>query len=134
MKESLQPKDSLSFGATRVPALTIAVQPAKTYQSMEGFGASITDSSAWLLYKKLDAAQRKELMEKLFDPVHGIGLSFIRQPMGASDFALDDYSYDDVPAGQTDPDLKQFSIAHDQAYIIPCCWEGSARETNISRP
>ena len=126
LKESLQPKDALNFGETRLPALTIHVNTSKTYQSMEGFGASITDSSAWLLYKKLDAAQRKEVMEKLFDPVNGIGLSFIRQPMGASDFALDDYSYDDVPAGQTDPDLKQFSIGHDQAYIIPVLREALA--------
>ena len=119
LHESLQEKDALSFGDTRIPALTLSINPSKTYQQMEGFGASITDASSWLLFQKLDSTQRKELMEKLFDPVHGIGLSFVRQPMGASDFALDDYSYDDLPAGQTDPDLKQFSIAHDQAYIIP---------------
>jgi glucosylceramidase len=119
LKESLLEKDALSFGSARLPAPTINVDSSKTYQLMEGFGASITDSSAWLLYNKLDTAQRKELMAKLFDPVHGIGLSFIRQPMGASDFALDDYSYDDLPQGQTDPDMKHFSIARDQAYIIP---------------
>ena len=44
----------------------------------------------------------------------------------ASDFALDDYSYDDLPAGQTDPDLKKFSIAHDEAYIIPVLREALA--------
>jgi glucosylceramidase len=122
----MQQKEALNFGETRLPALTINVNSSKTYQQMEGFGASVTDSSAWLLYKKLDAAQRKELLEKLFDRVRGIGLSFIRQPMGASDFALDDYSYDDLPAGQTDPDLKHFSVAHDQAYIIPVLREALA--------
>jgi glucosylceramidase len=126
LKESLQAKDSLSFGATRAPALTIAVEPAKTYQQMDGFGASLTDSSAWLLYNKLDAAERKELMVKLFDPVHGIGLNFLRQPMGASDFALEDYSYDDLSAGESDPELKHFSVAHDQAYIIPVLKEALA--------
>jgi glucosylceramidase len=126
LKESLQEKDALTFGDVRLPALTININSAKAYQQMEGFGASITDSSGWLLYNKLDAAQRKDLMEKLFDRVHGIGLDFIRQPMGASDFALDDYSYDDLPAGQTDPDLKHFSIAHDQAYIIPILREALA--------
>src|SRR6202035_5614264 len=93
---------------------------------MEGFGASITDSSAWLLYTKLYTTQRKELLAKLSDPIHGIGLSFIRQPMGASDFALDDYSYDDLPPGQTDPDMQHFSIAHDQSYIIPVLREALA--------
>jgi len=126
LKESLLEKDVLSFGSARLPALTIKVDSAKTYQVIEGFGASITDSSGWLLYNKLDDPQRKEILEKLFDPVHGIGLSMIRQPMGASDFALDDYTYDDLPAGQTDPDLKQFSIARDQAYIIPVLREALA--------
>lgn len=126
LKESLEAKDAVSFGSARLPALTIAVDSSKTYQQMDGFGASITDSSGWLLYKKLDSVHRKEVMEKLFDLVRGIGLSFIRQPMGASDFALEDYSYDDLPAGQTDPELKQFSIAHDQAYIIPVLREALA--------
>src|ERR1700737_3327789 len=126
LKEPLQQKDALKFGETHLPALTLTVDSSKAYQQIDGFGASITDSSAWLLYNKLDTAQRKELMAKLFDPVHGIGLSFIRQPMGASDFALDDYSYDDLPQGQTDPDMKHFSIAHDQAYIIPVLREALA--------
>ena len=49
----------------------------------------------------------------------GIGLSFIRNPMGASDLARTHYSYDDLPAGQTDPSLEHFSIAHDEQDIIP---------------
>jgi glucosylceramidase len=131
LKEPLQEKDALNFGETRLPALTLTVDSSKNYQLVEGFGASITDSSAWLLYNKLDTAQRKELLEKLFDPVHGIGLSFIRQPMGASDFALDDFSYDDLPQGQTDPDLKHFSIAHDQSYIIPVLREALALNPHL---
>jgi glucosylceramidase len=51
---------------------------------------------------------------------NGIGLSFLRQPMGATDFsASGNYSYDDVPTGQTDFNLNNFSVAHDNAYIIP---------------
>jgi glucosylceramidase len=126
LKEPSHEKDALNFGQIRLPALTLTLDSSKTYQQIEGFGASITDSSAWLLYNKLDTTQRKELMAKLFDPIHGIGLSFIRQPMGASDFALDDYSYDDLPPGQTDPDMQHFSIAHDQSYIIPVLREALA--------
>jgi glucosylceramidase len=33
------------------------------------------------------------------------------------------YSYDDQPSGRTDPTLAGFSIAHDQAYIIPALQE-----------
>ncbi|WOP39271.1 RICIN domain-containing protein [Streptomyces sp. Li-HN-5-13] len=59
------------------------------------------------------------MMSKLFDPGAGIGLSFLRQPIGASDFSLSTYSYDDMPSGQTDPTLANFSIAHDNSYILP---------------
>ena len=49
----------------------------------------------------------------------GIGVSFIRNPMGASDLTRFHYSYDDNPPGGSDPNLDYFSIAHDQADIIP---------------
>ena len=58
-------------------------------------------------------------MRNLFDPVNGAGISYLRQPMGASDFALSNYTYDDIPAGQTDPNQTNFSINHDLSYIIP---------------
>ncbi len=46
--------------------------------------------------------------------------AFLRQPIGASDFAVgQDYSYDDMPAGQTDYPMRHFSIAHDEAQILP---------------
>jgi glucosylceramidase len=116
---SLEQRPAIAFGTTRAPELTITVNEAVRYQSIDGFGASLTDSSAWLFWNKLDALQRKETLEKLFDPQSGIGLSLLRQPMGASDFALDDYSYDDVPAGESDPQLRNFSIARDEQYIVP---------------
>ena len=119
LKEFLQPKPQLTFGDSAAAGPAITINDAITYQQMDGFGASITDSSGWLIYNKLSASQRGDLMEKLFDPAKGIGLSFVRQPMGASDFALKMYSYDDVPAGKTDPDLEQFSIEHDRAYLLP---------------
>jgi glucosylceramidase len=94
----------------------ITVSPSTTYQTMTGFGASFTDSSAALVYA---SPLRSQIMTKLFDPNQGIGLDFLRQPIGASDFSTSLFSYDDMPAGQTDPTLANFSIAHDQAYIIP---------------
>jgi glucosylceramidase len=102
--------------------INITVNENTTYQQMDGFGASLTDASSWLIYNKMSKGQRDVLMEKLFSPVYGIGLDFLRQPMGASDLttpASGEYSYDDMPAGQADPNLTHFSIAHDEAYIIP---------------
>jgi glucosylceramidase len=115
----LEEKAPIEFAAQRAPELTIQVNEGVRYQTVEGFGASLTDSSAWLLWNRLSKAQRREALDKLFDPQKGIGLSLLRQPMGASDFALDAYSYDDLPAGQTDPEMKKFSIEKDQRYILP---------------
>jgi len=115
----LEEKVALEFGVAQAPELTIQVSDAVSYQTIDGFGASLTDSSAWLLWNKLSETQRKEALEKLFDPEKGIGLSLLRQPMGASDFALDDYTYDDVAVGESDPELKRFTIERDKRYILP---------------
>jgi len=131
MRESLASKEALRFGDARGPALTINVDDGVRYQTMDGFGASLTDSSAWLLSKKLSDAARKEALEMLFSRSKGIGLSLLRQPMGASDFALEAYSYDDMPAGQTDPKLAKFSIEHDRAYILPILREALAINPNL---
>ena len=68
---------------------------------------------------------------ELFHPAKGITLSILRQPLGASDFALEDYSYDDLSPGQKDPELKRFSIDHDRAYLIPILREALALNPNL---
>jgi glucosylceramidase len=114
----LSPHPSLTFAPGAGNTLAINVDDTIRYQTLEGVGASFTDSAAWLVWEKLTPAQRSQLMQDLFSP-EGIHLSFLRQPMGATDLALSNYTYDDLPPGDTDPDMTQFSIAHDQAYIIP---------------
>jgi glucosylceramidase len=99
--------------------LTITVDPSRAYQRMDGFGASITDSSAVVL-SRLSRPVLDATMTGLFSPTEGDGLSFLRQPMGSSDFtAGPHYTYDDVPAGETDYRLRRFSVAHDRAQILP---------------
>lgn len=99
-------------------AVVIDVDEATTYQEMVGFGAAMTDASAYLINRKL-GAQRDAVMQELFGRNPGIGLGFVRVPMGASDFSMRHYSYDDVPAGQTDPTLAAFSIEPDRADRLP---------------
>ena len=130
----LTPQPELTFRRTRsVDASTVAVDERRTYQSMIGFGASLTDSSATLIYNSLTPSQRTALMTDLFDPANGIGLDMLRQPMGASDFSsIGNYSYDDMPAGQTDPTLAHFSIAHDLAYIVPLLQQARALNPKLT--
>ncbi|GHH79205.1 glucosylceramidase [Streptomyces sulfonofaciens] len=100
---------------------TVNVDENTKYQEFSGAGASFTDTAAWLMNSSgaLSQATRTDVMNKLFSPTSGIGVSFLRNPMGTSDLARNDYSFDDVPAGQTDPGLAKFSIAHDQADVLP---------------
>jgi glucosylceramidase len=112
-------RGAVSFTDGASDQLTITVDPGRRFQTMVGFGASITDSSAAVLYR-LEPAARAAAMASLFDPRHGDGLSLLRQPMGGSDFvAQAAYTYDDLPPGQTDYGMRHFSIAHDEAQILP---------------
>ncbi|GHF33010.1 glucosylceramidase [Amycolatopsis bartoniae] len=118
----LQQQSPVSFSAgTGSGGQTITVNENTTFQTFEGGGASFTDTAAWLMSSSgaLSPATRDDTMRKLFDPGTGIGLSFLRNPMGSSDLARFGYSYDDVAAGQTDPGLANFSISHDLADVVP---------------
>ncbi|MDT7786795.1 MAG: glucosylceramidase [Pseudonocardiales bacterium] len=118
--ELMHERPRVTFGTAASTHPTIVVDPDRGYQTIDGFGASITDSSAEVL-AGLSPAVRADTMRKLFDPKSGIGVSFLRQPVGSSDFtaAGNHYTYDDVPAGQTDFALRHFSVEHDEAKILP---------------
>ncbi|WP_433163888.1 discoidin domain-containing protein [Kribbella sp. CA-247076] len=118
--ELLHERAPVTFRRGASDLTTITVDPRTSYQSVDGFGASITDSSANVFYR-LSPAERDKTMRALFDPRHGIGVSFLRQPVGSSDFTAETehYTYNDVPAGQTDFGLRHFSIAHDERQILP---------------
>jgi glucosylceramidase len=110
----------IPFRTGPVPAQeTIMVDTTRTYQTMDGFGASLTGSAAAVI-SGLDRTRRNALMATLFGPGTGNSLSYLRQPMGASDFVVGPaYSYDDLPAGQTDFAMAHFTIARDQRQILP---------------
>ncbi len=114
----LAPQAPLSFTPGSGSQLAINVDDTVRYQQIEGVGATFNDSGAYLVWNKLSPSQRDALMNDLFSP-NGIHLNFLRQPMGATDLALSSYTYDDVPPGEKDPEMRQFSIAHDQAYMLP---------------
>ncbi|MGI5288275.1 ricin-type beta-trefoil lectin domain protein [Nonomuraea polychroma] len=85
----LQQQSPITFGPAGGSANhTITVNESTTYQQFEGGGASITDTTAYLLRGgTVSAATRDAVMRKLFSPTDGIGLSFVRNPIGASDLS-----------------------------------------------
>lgn len=106
---------------------TVLIDDRIRYQAVQGFGAAWTDSAAYLLHGVAAPGAREQVMRALFTrEIGGIGLSFMRIPMGASDIARSRYSYDDQPAGESDPMLAHFSIAHDRQDLIPLIRESLA--------
>ncbi|XP_063418502.1 uncharacterized protein LOC134701298 [Mytilus trossulus] len=95
----------------------IVVDKSKQYQRMEGFGAAISNSAAYVIYH---SPKRHEIMRDLFSPADGIGVSFVRITMGGSDLqAVPPYTYDDMPNGQTDFNMDHFSVNKDREFFIP---------------
>ena len=109
----------LSFATRATLANRIEVDADRRYQSMVGFGAAVTDASAWLIHTKLNEGQRSALLKELFGRDGGLGLSFTRISIGASDFSRTHYSLDDTPDGKPDPDLAHFSIEPNRAELLP---------------
>lgn len=96
------------------PAVT--VDASQRFQTVVGFGASITDASAWLIQTRMTPAMRDALMRDLFGrEADGLGFSFTRVTIGASDFSLDHYSL----ADEADPTLAGFSTRRMEEYVFP---------------
>ncbi|MCH7408814.1 glucan endo-1,6-beta-glucosidase [Belliella sp. DSM 111904] len=102
---------------TQLP--TISISPQDKMQEIEGFGAALTGSSAYLMNQRMSSSQRQQLIRELFDPEQGIGISYLRMTVGASDFSLSDYTYNDLAAGESDYSLNRFSIAKDKEDVVP---------------
>ena len=100
-------------------APTLQVDAAQSFQTMEGFGFTLTGGSA-LLISRLPALTRNALLLQLFSTEeNGIGVSFLRLSIGASDLSERSFSYDDMPEGQVDPDLAHFNIEAGDREVIP---------------
>jgi glucosylceramidase len=109
----------MNFGTATGQNPTIVVDTTRAYQSIDGFGYTLTGGSATLLHQ-LDATTRAALLQELFGTANnGIGVSYLRISIGASDLSSREFTYDDLNTGQTDPQLTQFSIAPERADLIP---------------
>lgn len=100
-----------AFSHQTVPTeIVIDIDANLTQQKMWGFGASMTESCAHHL-DQLSESNRKLFMERVFKPETGAGFSFLRIPLGASDFSMDNFSLDDTPNNIPDPKLKYFNFS-----------------------
>jgi glucosylceramidase len=111
--------DLLAFTTVSNTNPTIKVDSTQTYQTVDGFGYSLTGGSAFLI-NRLPAAQKSSLLQELFGTgENSISISYLRISIGASDLSAEVFSYDDIPAGQTDINLTNFNLSKDTVDLIP---------------
>ena len=113
------PQNTTHFLRTSQPENVIQIDDSTAYQTIDGFGHAVTGGTAQLMMKMSPAA-RHALLEDLFGSKPGQrNMSYIRISVGASDMNESVYTYDDLPEGATDRELAHFSLAPDEAYVIP---------------
>lgn len=114
----LRQQPPLPFARTRDENLpVIDIDGSQTYQTMDGFGFALTGGSAQHLMR-MSTDQRSKTLHELFAK-DGIGLSYLRISIGASDLNDHVFSYDDLPPDQTDPYLQKFDLGPDKQDVIP---------------
>ncbi len=110
---------SLNLGVVANALPTVNVDSTQQFQTINGFGYTLTQGSAEVI-NQLPTPDRSLLLTELFgNSDNSIGVSFLRIGIGATDLASSVYSYDDMPPGQTDISLNNFSLAMDQVAMIP---------------
>jgi glucosylceramidase len=97
----------------------IVIDDRTKFQTMDGFGHALTGGTAQLMMKMSPAARTALLKELFGDGAGEIATSYIRVSVGASDMNDHVYTYDDMPAGQSDMELKNFSLTPDNSDVIP---------------
>ena len=115
----LQKQSNLSFTSSTNTNPTVEVDSTITYQTIDGFGYTLTGGSASLI-NRLAAAQKNSLLQELFgNGENSNAISYLRISIGASDLSAEVFSYDDMPTGQTDVNLANFSLSKDTGDVIP---------------
>lgn len=104
----------LSFGTTANTHPDITIDTTQKYQTIDGFGYTLTSGSATLIYN-LGGAKAALLQELFGNASNSVGISYLRISIGASDLSSTVYTYDDMPAGQTDLTLANFNLDPDKA-------------------
>lgn len=137
LTEKLAPLPALTFGKapqeTPENVVTFRIDPNQVHQTILGMGSSLESTTCFNL-SRLTPEVREDLLRKLLDREAGIGMNLMRVCIGTSDFTGDPwYSYDDLPAGETDPTLEKFSIEKDRAYILPVLKQALALSQELSK-
>ena len=109
----------LSFSSSSNSFPNIEVDTIQTFQSVDGFGYTLTGGSASLI-NKMSVSAKANLLQELFgNNTNSIGISYLRISIGASDLNASVFSYDDLLGGETDMNLDKFDFSLDKDDLIP---------------
>lgn len=111
--------EKITFGDEQGRGLPIIIDDRQEYQTMDGFGFALTEGSAFHLNRMSSAAREQILNEMFRSDSENVGFSYVRLTLGASDLNNFVYSYNDLPQGEKDTELKKFSLGHDYDDVIP---------------
>lgn len=118
-----QKQTKISFSNRTNNLLTVEVNENQTFQTIDGFGYSLTGGSAFVI-NQLDKVQKKKLLQELFGKKKdSISISYLRISIGASDLNFAPFTYNDLSEGETDLELKKFSLSMDEKHLIPLLQE-----------
>jgi glucosylceramidase len=118
-------KTGVNFDTGDLSPYTITLHPEEKYQQMDGFGAAITGSASFNLMQ-MAAADRAKFLKEVFDPAEGRGFSYVRVPIGCSDFSLSQYTCCDSPG------IENFALTTEELdYIIPVLKEIRTYNPNL---
>ena len=122
---------ALNFSATNNGNTTIEVDPSQVFQTIDGFGYTLTGGSATLM-NSLGTAEKDALIKELFSTEEGaIGVSYLRVSIGASDLSANVFTYNERPTGQTDVNQDHFSIDAEMVDLVPILKKILAINPNI---
>lgn len=107
-------KQTIEFSNnSNMSSTTIMLDPTTRYQTMDGFGAAITGSTAFNLLQ-MTQENRIKFLKDTFSPTEGLGHSYVRISIGCSDFSLSEYSLCDTPG------IENFGLTSEETdYVIP---------------
>ncbi len=119
----LQKQNKFSFSDKPNEIPTIEIDETQTFQTIDGFGYTLTGGSAFVI-NRLDKSSKKRLLQELFGKKKdSISISYLRISIGASDLNFSPFTYNDLPLGETDEKLEQFSLKEDEKDVIPLLQE-----------
>jgi len=114
-QQSWSREEAINFSGRYLETPDVQINPNDTLQAIDGFGACFNELG-YISLSQLPENDKAAIMKELFEPGAGANFTICRMPVGANDFSLDWYSYNET---EGDFEMKNFSIQNDLKTLVP---------------